>query len=491
MKPHAVAVLDVGKTNKKASLYDRQFNVLAEERRNVPPYEIDGLEVDDTATLLAWFRDALKRLAEQAEIRAIAITTHGATVALLDGDGGLAHPVVSYSAAKGAGIQEAFYAEFGGREALHRVTGTPDVGFANMAKVLYYLKTRCPAAWANARHALFFTGYLGYELTGAYGMEPTYAGNHSYFWDFTRNAWSDVAIKLGADKLFPETFGRAWDNLGTVKPDIALACGIPADCKVTYGIHDSNANYLPYIARGYKDFLLNSTGTWCVLMRPAASAVLSDGEIAAKVLFNMDVYGRPVRTCIFPAGMEYDTFRGFTEAKDQTSIDDICRVVAEKRLFVVPGVLPDASAFPGAQPRVVDGSDVHALEDLKNAAGKPMTPLGQSYYAALNLSLALATRKMLAWCGVTSGTTIFIEGGFAKNTAYCELLATLCPEQQFVFTNVKEGTSFGAAITGWMLAEGLSLDAVGREFDIETTPIARRDYGDLHAYEAAFQALVP
>jgi len=29
MKPIAVAVLDVGKTNKKVSLYDRGFNVLA------------------------------------------------------------------------------------------------------------------------------------------------------------------------------------------------------------------------------------------------------------------------------------------------------------------------------------------------------------------------------------------------------------------------------------------------------------------------------
>ncbi len=490
MKPFAVAVLDVGKTNKKVSLYDRQFSVLAEERRNVPPKEIDGLEVDDTQTLLAWFRDALTRLAMQAEIRAIAITTHGATIALLDANGRLAHPVVSYSAAKGAEIQDAFYAAFGDRATLHRATGTPDVGFANMAKILYYLKTRRPDAWANARHALFFTGYLGYELTGAYGMEPTYAGNHCYLWDFTRNDWSDVAIKLGVDKLFPKTFGKAWDCLGVVKPEFARTCGVPADCKVTYGIHDSNANYLPYLARGYDDFLLNSTGTWCVLMRPSASAAITDDEILAKVLFNMDVFGRPVRTCIFPAGMEYDTFRAFTDLEDQTGIDDVRRVVADKRLFVIPGVLPDASAFPGAKPRVVNGDRVQSLEALKAAPDKPMTRLGQAYNAALNLSLALATRKMLSWCAVKPGTTIFIEGGFAKNTAYCELLATLCPEQQFVLTNVKEGTSFGAALTGWMLAEGLTLEAIGHEFNIETTPIPRRDFGDLGAYESAFQALL-
>lgn len=487
---NAVVVLDVGKTNKKLSAYSREFQVLAEERITIEPGDLNGLEVEDTGALLKWFRSALKKLAAGLDVRAIAITTHGATLALLDDKGRLAHPVISYSAAKGAEIQEEFYAAFGDRAYLHRLTCTPDVGFANMAKVLYYMKTRLPDAWARGRHLLFYPAYLGYELTGAMGVEPTYVGNHCYLWDFAEKTWSPVARQLGADKLCPGKFSSPWDCLGAVTPDLAKECGLPADCKVTLGIHDSNANFLPYLAQGYADFLLNSTGTWCVLMRKATSIDLSPDEIAAKVFFNLDALGRPVRTCIFPAGMEYDSFRSFTELKDQSDTETARRVVAERDLFIVPGVLPDASAFPGATPRVINGSGVCTVEDLRKSGGAPFTALGQAYYAALNLSLALATRKMLDWCDLRKGTTVFIEGGFAKNRVYCELLAGLCPDQTFALTNIKEGTSFGAALTGWMLAEGLSLEQIGREFEIETTPIPRRDFGEVTAYEAVFNRLV-
>ena len=490
MKPTVVVVLDVGKTNKKARAYDRAFQVLAEERTTVEPVDYDGLEVENTERLVGWFREALKKLSAQYDIRTIAITAHGATVALLDEAGALACPVVSYTAEKGAEVQDEFYDVFGDRASLHRATATPDVGFANIAKVLYYIKSRLPEAWAHARHALFLNAYLGYELTGEMGIEPTYLGNHSYLWDFAAGDWSTVGRALKADQLFPSSLSSPWDALGTLKPELAEECGLSPECRVTLGIHDSNANFLPYLAQGYENFLLNSTGTWCVLMRQAADASLTDEEVAAKVLFNLDVFNRPVRTCIFPAGMEYDAFRGFTELSDESDFDLVRSVIEAKDLFVIPGVLPDATAFPGATPRVVTPDGVRLLSDLKAAGDAPLTSLGPRYFAALNLSLALATRKMLGWCGVEKGTTVFIEGGFANNRPYCELLATLCPEQTFALTSVKEGTSFGAALTAWMLAEGLSLEQIGSEFTIETTDIPRRDAGEIAAYEEAFSALL-
>ena len=224
-------------------------------------------------------------------------------------------------------------------------------------------------------------------------------------------------------------------------------------------------------------------------MRKAASIDLSPGEIAAKVFFNLDAFGRPVRTCIFPAGMEYDTFRGFSLLNDESDVAAVRRVTQDGKLFAIPGVLPDASAFPGASARVVVGGVEYSLDNLRRRTDSPMTPFRQDYFAALNLSLALGTRKMLAWCGVKKGTTVFIEGGFAKNKTYCELLAALCPDQSFVLTSVKEGTSFGAALTGWMLAENMSLEAIGKEFNIRTTPISRADFGNIQPYETEFMRL--
>ncbi|MBN2310084.1 MAG: hypothetical protein JXR94_14010 [Candidatus Hydrogenedentes bacterium] len=490
MKPSVVAVLDVGKTNKKLSAYSRDLEVVAEQRTTLEPNERDGLEVEATDELNAWFRQALKQLAADCDIQAVAITTHGATCAVLDESGGLAYPVISYTSEKGAEIQDAFYEAFGDRETLHRATCTPDLGFANLGKALFYLKTRMPEIWARCRHALFYPAYLGYELTGQRGMEHTYLGNHSYLWDFHEFTWSSVAKGLGADRLFPSSLSNPWERLGTVKPAIAAECGLSPDCPVTIGLHDSNANLLPYLAKGYEDFLLNSTGTWCVAMRQSKTADFTDEEIRAKVLYNLDAFGNPLKTSIFPAGMEYDTFRAFTDARDEADFAALREVVARRDLFVIPGVLPDATAFPGATARVVHEGRESLLADLERDGGKSMAHLGQHYYGALNLSLALATRATLGRCGAQPGTTVLVEGGFANNKSYCALLAALCPDNTIALTNMKEGTSLGAAITGWMVGEGLDLAEVGARFTIETKPIPVEDLGDLGAYSAAFDALV-
>ncbi|MDX9860082.1 MAG: FGGY family carbohydrate kinase [Rhodospirillales bacterium] len=484
MGTETVAVLDVGKTNKKISLYDREWRVVGEERTSFAQKDFQGVEVEDTEGLLAWFRVALKKLAKDHTVRAIAITAHGATLTLLDAEGKLAFPVVSYTWPGGAVIQDEFYETFGDPVSLHRQTGTPDIGFVNMAKVLYYTKTRMPEVWARCARGLFYGPYLAYELSGGMGLEPTFPGNHTYLWDFHRGDWSDVAIKLGADKLFGLPMAPPWDVIGNVKPDVAEECGVPADCKMTLGIHDSNANFLPYLAKGYSEFLLISSGTWGVLMRPADSANLSDEEIAAKVFFNQDVLARPVRTSLLTLGMDYDAFRAGTELKDQSTPDDVRKVVNERKLFVVPGAIPEATAFPGSPARVVNGDSEVTLEALRRDGGTPFTGLGQDYYAALALGLAIATKKMLGYCRVTPGTVVFIEGGFAKNSAYCSALAALCPEQRFCLTAMKEGTAFGAAITGWMAADNLTLEQVGERFEIETTDVPRADLGDIAAYEA-------
>ena len=490
MKSTVVAVLDVGKTNKKLSAYDSSFQVLAEERTTLEPGERDGLEIEATDELLAWFRQALKRFASAFDVRAIAVTTHGATCALLDEEGQLAYPVVSYTSEKGAEIQDAFYEAFGPRDELHRVTCTPDLGFANVSKALFYIKTRLPEAWSRCRQALFYDSYLSYELSGHAGMEHTYLGNHTYLWDFHERTWSSVARDLGVDRMFPEGLAKTWECLGPLKPEIAAECGISEECLVTHGIHDSNANLVPYLAKGNKDFILNSTGTWCVCMRQSDTPDLTESEMAAKVFYNMDVFGNPLKTSIFPAGMEYDAFRGFTEAKDEGDLAAARRVIAGRNLFVIPGVLPDAGAFPGASARVVHGERVHPLAELEANPRKPMTGLGQDYYAALNVSLALATRQALNRCGAGEGTTVFVEGGFANNRSYCELLAALCPQCTIALTSMKEGTSFGAAVTAWMAAEEAELESVGERFAIETSAIPAKNFGDIGAYTEAFERLV-
>lgn len=488
MKPAVVAVLDVGKTNKKLSVYDRQFQVLGEERTTLETDTRDGLEIEPTDDLLAWFRASIKRLAREFDIRAVSITAHGATYAMLGEDGAPAYPVISYTSEKGAEVQEEFYDTFGDRRTLHRNTCTPDLGFANLGKSIFYVNTRMPQVWKKVRHLLFYDSYLGYELTGVRSMEPTYLGNHSYLWDFFDGRWSEVGFKLGAPTRFPDRLSNPWDRLGAVKPELARECGLSPDCVVTMGLHDSNANFLPYLAQGFENFVLNSSGTWCVLMSQADSPVLTDAELDAKVFHNLDVYNRPLKTAVFPAGLEYEKFSALSGLKDDSDTTLVEQVAAARDLFIVPGVLPDAGAYPGVPAKVVHGGGVSLYHEAEAKGGAPFAALGREYFGALNLSLALATRQLLNRCGARQGTTVFIEGGFSKNRPYCEALAALCPDYTIALTNQKEGTSFGAALTGWMLLDDATVQDLGRDFEIQTSAIAARPAGALEDYWQAYQA---
>ena len=467
-KTPCVLVLDVGKTHKKVALYDRDFRVLAEERRYFGTADWQGIEVEQTGEVLAWQRERLRAFAKDFDIRSISVTAHGATLALLEESGELAMPVVSYTASVGHDVQDEFYELYGTREALLRETGSADIGFCNMAKVLHYVRTRRPDVWERCRHGLFYASYFAYELSGVMAMEPTFIGNHSYLWDFSTNDWSRIARDLGADQLFAKPVQDSWAALGPLREDWARDCGIDSKCVVAAGIHDSNANLLPYLAREQSDFLLASTGTWCVLMRPTDAPRLTDEQVEANVFFNLSAFRQPVLTGLLPTGMEYETFASFSAHSDAQDVGALEQLVSASDVFIVPGTLPDVPLFPGATPGLRIGERAYSLDQLRNGdAADEITRLGQRYFAALNISLALATKRALAPLNAPKDSTIYIDGGFATNAVYCRLLATLCPEHRWVLTQNKEGTSFGAALTGWAAAERAHPGELSTRFGFE------------------------
>lgn len=92
-----VAVIDIGKTNAKLALVDlgglREIDVRRRPNtvRAEPPYPHY-----DTEGLWAFIVGALAEMQDAYGIDAITVTTHGASAALLDGEGRLAAPVLDY-----------------------------------------------------------------------------------------------------------------------------------------------------------------------------------------------------------------------------------------------------------------------------------------------------------------------------------------------------------------------------------------------------------
>lgn len=496
---YAIAVIDIGMTNKKVAVYDDALNQIEAEYKNFPPLMVAGLHTHDLAGMEAWFIERLAAAAAKYPIKAIAVTTHGATFACVGENGKPCVPCVFYTEEPGDAFHDRFYELFGKPEELQAKTGTPYFkAMINPAKGILFAKERFPADFSKTKLLLQYPQYWGYRLTGKAGAEGTYVGCHSYLWDWEAGRWSDVAVKLGVADKMPAELKNSWDTLGTISAEVAAKTGLAQDVVVTMGIHDSNSSLLPHFAKkGETGFVLNSTGTWCVIMNPVKEYGFKEDELGKVVFFNQSAFKTPVKTAIFLGGMEFETWskllmdlNGRTELPsfDKTLYDAL---LAKKDLFVLPEIVAGSGQFPGSKPRVVEGGKSYALEDIRS--GKSVPPSFRGYergIAALRTSLAIQTLVAFERAGMDGTKEVFTEGGFRKNEAYNALLSAALPGNKVSLTNIAEATAFGAAMTAKMALTGKKLSDLAEDFSVEYAEVPKRLFPDFAAYKAAWTALV-
>ena len=488
--PDVVAVLDVGKTNKKIALYDRDLRPvdLRKVSLDAEPGPEEGIYYEPTSRLFEWACDTLGELSKDHSIGGLGITTHGATLAALDGNGDLAHPVLSYLSPAGDRIEAEFDRTFGPPERLHAETCTAPFGFANAAKQILFLQKVFPNDWAKARSILFYPQFLGYLFSRGIAADPTYLGCHSYLWLPEKNEPSPVARTLGVAGMLPARIASPWDSLGGFLPAVADRCGVEAGTPVAVGLHDSNASLLPYLAKGFREFTLNSTGTWTVAMTPSDNFRFEDREIGTKTFYNLSAFGKPVKTALFPGGLEFSEFSSLAGVTvDGDTLDEAAELCRERDLFLTGGIVPGAKAFAESRPAAWLGGESISLEKLREDGLAAAGIDGKRFRAALDLSLAIQSVEVLDRAGRSDGGDVFVEGGFAQNDAYCRLLAALLPRDRVCRTELKEATAFGAALCVRALVDGVSVEDLSAKFSIQVDPVTAPAIEGLEAYAAEYR----
>ena len=536
-KKKAIAVIDIGMTNKKVAIYDDQLKLLALEKREFAPLMIDGIEAHDLAGMEAWFLDKLKAFGVQFEIQAIAVCTHGATFVCTDEAGNPVVPCFYYTYEPGPEFHKRFYEMAGKPEVLQAVTGTPNLSaMINPSKGLFFVKEKYPREFASASRVLPFPQYWGMRLTEKTGVEGTYIGCHTYLYDWNKNSYSSVADKLGITKKLPFPLHDSWDVLGMLRPEVAQKTSLSTSTLVTMGIHDSNASLLPYLSKGYgTEFVINSTGTWCVLMHPQKRFGFAPEELGKVVFFNRSAYNEPVKTAIFLGGKEYEVWTGAiakarraapgtakgaaSEASGsasapsvegagqgtlfETSVAPLTNdsevalynsILRDASEFILPEIVPGSGQFPGSEARAIEATNVYTYDSIEKGKSAPKF-LADSVRAeaVLNLSLAFQTMVALERTGLKAGERIYTEGGFRNNTAYNALLASALPDNPVYLTDMSEATSFGAALTALAAMRGQTPSALGNLFEIhgvQAEPFKDLDLARLEAYRKKWLSLI-
>jgi len=298
---------------------------------------------------------------------------------------------------------------------------------------------------------------------------------------------------LGIRDTLPAKPGVPEAELGTLSSEAVRATGLPGETKVTLGIHDSNSSLIPYLITQDRDFVLNSTGTWCVAMHPVDRVRFEDDEVGKMVFFNLSFQGRPVKTSILMGGQEYavyvDAIMGHHDRRDWPDYDPgmYDAILSKKASFILPTMLPGTGQFPDSEARIVDGDAVYSVDDI--VSGRRWPKAFEDYlggFALANLSLAIQTRVALQRVGLEPGTEVFIEGGFRQNPNYGALLGALLPENPLYLTALEEATSFGAALIGKALMDDVPVASLKEYVRLDKQPVEPARLEGLEDYVAEF-----
>jgi sugar (pentulose or hexulose) kinase len=360
----------------------------------------------------------------------------------------------------------------------------------NLAKGIYFLQTYLPDEFSKTKTILNFPSYWSFELTGIAGAEPTYMGCHTYLWDHAKSDYSPVTERLGIRALLPKNYRPSYETLGKIKPGLALETGLSPDTIVTMGIHDSNASLLPYLVKEgtankpSADYIINSTGTWCVLMHPQDSLEFGEGDLGNIVFFNQCALKKPVKTAIFLGGMELDSYISIYKQVNNTdefpryNPDAFRKLIREKNIFLFPEIVPGSGQFNSSEAGILENGNFFPFAQ----AGKSsVIKNGELLWAVIDVSLVIQTIVALERTGLSNGMRIFTEGGFRKNKGYNTLLSSALPKNKVFLTNLSEATSFGAAMTALMAltkSNSVEKDLV----DIEYIEVEKEDATDFDAY---------
>jgi len=420
MKPQALAILDIGKTNVKLSLLDQQGNTLAEQRTPNTIVTAGLYPHHDTERIWNWLLANLRAMSEAAEITALVPVTHGATAALVD-DAGLVLPVLDYEfELPAAQVQD--YAKL--RPAFAE-SHSPDLPSGlNLGRQLYWLAQAFPQKFARARYILTYPQYWTWRLCGVAASEVTSLGCHTDLWRPHQGDYSSLVKQMGWDALFP-SIRPAWSALGAVRADVAARAGLPQDCQVLCGIHDSNASLWRYLGTvdAHVPGAVLSTGTWVI----AASfeTPLSQLREQADMLANVDAAGRPVASMRFMGGREFAHLAG--PDFEPCTREDLERLIAQATM-ALPSFAESGGAFSGRAGAVVGPVPCNAAER----------------YALATLYCVLMSDYCLSALGSTG--TIMVEGSFAANPYFAPLLSAL-RGQSVQCSDDASGTTCGA----WLL----------------------------------------
>jgi sugar (pentulose or hexulose) kinase len=408
---NCIAILDIGKTNKKLFLIDEHYRIVWERGESFPETtDEDGDACEDVALLTRWVKESLHELTQLPgfTVKALNFSTYGASLVYLDYQGQVAAPLYNYLKPYPEKVQQQFLDSYG---SLSWETASPALGSLNSGLQLYRLKQS--SLYEKVQYALHLPQYISYLVTGRPLTDITSVGCHTMLWDFTRKDYHHWVKKEGLTDKLPPFFSCSE----------TMAIG---DYQVGVGLHDSSSALIPYLTSFSAPFVLISTGTWCITLNPFNKQPLTTAELEQDCLCYLTYEGNPVKAARIFAGNEHEQQVRRLAEYYQTPVNYYQQVAFDPAIFAL----------------------LHPA-DISRFADRSLNDFASYEIAYHRLMMDIMEQQKHSTELVTTGTPvkrIFVDGGFGRNPVYMHLLAAAFPQMEVYAASVAQATAIGAAL---------------------------------------------
>ena len=426
----AIAIFDIGKTNKKFLVFNKRFEILHEESLHIPEtIDDDGFPCDDLPAITKWVRETFHEnyKSENYQIIKLNFTTYGASFVNIDETRNSCTPLYNYLKPIPEKLLNQFFEKYGSKKEFCRVTASPSLGMLNSGLQLYWLKNEKPEKFSKVRYSLHLPQYFSYLFSGKPYAEITSIGCHTFLWNYEENDYHKWVNEEGIAPKFPEI----------IRSDATFQAKDYKNLQIGAGLHDSSASVIPYLQGIMEPFALISTGTWSIVLNPFSKDPLTEELLDNDCLNFLTYKGKTVRASRLFLGHVHDTLSRAIENHFDAKPYKILELEPDPKL--ISSFLSGSNQY-----------DDYSINQEGNLSPEfqmgEFEDLSSAYHHLLFILMTLQCKSINLAVGNSKIHKLIISGGFAKSKLYKGLLAALMPEYEVYTAELQESTAFGAAM---------------------------------------------
>ena len=425
--------VDLGSTNIKAAIYDKQFNLVDRQSRPVHYIRENGFVEFDA---YAYCRDLIGLLADMVEanhvakVKQIAFTGQAESLVVLGHHGRPLMNAISWMDERSTEECKVLARQFDGKTC-EAVTGQMAVLPTWPATKILWLKNNKPEIYEKAETYMLLKDYIVYCLTGNKVADMSIATFSFYFDIYKKTYWQEMLTAIGVSESQLPTLCEPCTVAGTLTQDVAEQMGLSTETKVNVGTLD---HFAGMVGTGNirKGGITLSTGTVMALATMSSAEEGRNTGIAMHYGFIPDTY--VMLPVVESGGVSLEWFKRSCMAVDYDTMNaELAKREPNELLFLPYLVGTSAPEFDAQANGVFWG--LRQEHDAIDMAGSVME--GVSFVLRKNC-------EHIAKNGVVL-QSIIATGGGAKSPIWCQMQADITGLPVSI-PKEKEAACLGAAL---------------------------------------------